>query len=130
MPASKVRSPVEYTTAAMRLLAWPRGGDKEKQTKAVMSATRIMGEFPLSAPSPKGWPDDGAAWSGPDALLNRIEWAKELGAKLPQNMNAVSMAETGLGPLLTRETRGAVRSAANAGEAVALFVSSPEFQRR
>ena len=25
--------------------------------KGIMAATRLMGEFPLAAPSPKGWPD-------------------------------------------------------------------------
>jgi uncharacterized protein (DUF1800 family) len=128
--AAKMRSPVEYTTAAMRLLAWPQAGDREKQVKGVMAATRMMGEFPLAAPSPKGWPDEAGAWSGPDALLNRIEWAKELGARLPPNMDVAAVAEMGLGPLLTRETRAAIKASPNAGEAVALLVSSPEFQRR
>jgi len=127
---AKVRSPVEYTTAALRLLAWPHEGDREKQVKGVMGATRMMGEFPFGAASPKGWPDNSDAWSGPDALLNRIEWAKELGARMPQNVDAVSVAEMGLGPLLTAGTRAAIKACPNAGEAVALLVSSPEFQRR
>src|SRR6202789_3971715 len=54
--AGKMRSPAEYTTAAMRLVGWPQGGDQDKQVKGVMAATRMMGEFPLAAASPKGWP--------------------------------------------------------------------------
>jgi uncharacterized protein (DUF1800 family) len=130
MPGTKLRSPVEYTTAAMRLLAWPHDGDRDKQVKGVMAAARMMGEFPLAAPSPKGWPDDATAWSGPDALLNRIEWAKELGARMPQKLDAASVAEAGLGPLLSASTRAALKTCPNAGDAVALLVSSPEFQRR
>jgi uncharacterized protein (DUF1800 family) len=128
--ATKMRSPVEYTTAAMRLLAWPHDGDRDKQVKGVMAATRMMGEFPFAAPSPKGWPDSAEAWSGPDALLNRVEWAKELGNRMPQNIDTAAIAEAGLGPLLTPGTRGAMKGAANGGEAMALLVSSPEFQRR
>jgi len=126
----KMRSPVEYTAAAMRLLGWPRGGDEDKQVKGVMAATRMMGEFPLAAPSPKGWPDNSDAWSGPDALLNRIQWAKELGNRLPQSFDAVAIADAGLGPLLQADTRAAMKSSASPGDAMALLVASPEFQRR
>jgi uncharacterized protein (DUF1800 family) len=90
----------------------------------------MMGEFPLAAPSPKGWPDNSDAWSGPDALLNRIQWAKELGNRLPQGFDAVAIADAGLGPLLQPGTRAAMKASANPGDAVALLVSSPEFQRR
>ncbi len=129
--SGKMRSPVEYTTAAMRMLGWPRTTtDQDKQVKGVMAATRMMGEFPMAAPSPKGWPDNSDAWSGPDALLNRIQWAKELGNRLPQNFDALAVADGGLGPLLQADTRAAMKSSANSGEAVALLVSSPEFQRR
>ena len=128
--SGKMRSPVEYTTAAMRMLAWPQGGDEDKQVKGVMAATRMMGEFPMAAPSPKGWPDNSDAWSGPDALLNRIQWAKELGNRMPQTLDAMAAAEAGLGPLLRPDTRAAMKSCATAGEAMALLVSSPEFQRR
>jgi uncharacterized protein (DUF1800 family) len=127
----KMRSPVEYTTASMRILGWPRGdADRDKQVRGVMAATRMMGEFPMAAPSPKGWPENSEAWSGPDALLNRIQWAKELGNRLPQNFDAVAVAETGLGPLLKPDTRAAMAASATPGEAVALLISSPEFQRR
>jgi uncharacterized protein (DUF1800 family) len=126
----KMRSPVEYTTAAMRMLAWPHDGDRDKQVKGVMAAARMMGEFPLSAPSPKGWPDQSSAWSGPDALLNRIEWAKELGNRMPPSIDAMAVAEMGLGPLLSSGTRAAMKGSSTPKDAVALLVASPEFQRR
>jgi uncharacterized protein (DUF1800 family) len=126
----KMRSPVEYTTAAMRLAGWPRGGDREKQVKGVAAGAKMMGELPMLAPSPKGWPDNSAAWSGPDALLNRIAWAKEFGNRIPATVDAIAAANAALGPLLRDETRAAMRGAPTAGEAVALLLSSPEFQRR
>jgi uncharacterized protein (DUF1800 family) len=126
----KMRSPVEYTTAAMRMLGWPRGGDEATQIKGTMAATRMMGEFPFAAPSPKGWPDNSDAWSGPDALLNRIQWAKELGNRMPAGLDALAVAQEGLGPLLQPETRAAMKASATPGDAMALLVSSPEFQRR
>jgi uncharacterized protein (DUF1800 family) len=128
-----MRSPVEYVTASMRLVSWPRttvADDQDKQVKGVMAATRLMGEFPLAPPSPKGWPDQSDAWSGPDALLNRIEWARELGNKLPNGFDAMAMGENCLGPLLRPATRAAMSKASNSGEAIALLIASPEFQRR
>ncbi|MGD0142360.1 MAG: DUF1800 domain-containing protein [Rhizomicrobium sp.] len=131
--SGKMRSPVEYVTASMRLVGWPRttnADDEDKQVKGIMAATRLMGEFPLAAPSPKGWPDESDAWSGPDAVLNRIEWARELGNKLPDGFDAVAVGEEALGPLLHPATRVAMSKAANSGEAIALLIASPEFQRR
>ena len=131
--AGKMRSPVEYTTAAMRLVGWPRTtvtADQDKQVRGVMAATRMMGEFPFAASSPKGWPDTSDAWSGPDALLNRIQWAKELGNRLPPGFDAQEVARMGLGPLLRPATMAAMKTASTPGEAVALLVASPEFQRR
>ncbi len=126
----KMRTPVEFVTASFRMLGWPRGGDEQKQVRGAMAATRLMGEFPLAAPSPKGWPDESDSWSGPDAILNRIEWAKELGDKLPATLDAVALAEEGIGPLLAQSTRRAMQAAGTPGTAVALLLSSPEFQRR
>jgi uncharacterized protein (DUF1800 family) len=131
--SGKMRSPVEYVTASMRLVGWPRttvADDQDKQVKGIMAAARLMGEFPLAAPSPKGWPDQSDAWSGPDAVLNRIEWARELGDKLPNGLDAAVVGESGLGPLLRPATRVAMSNATNSGEAIALLIASPEFQRR
>lgn len=127
---AKMRSPVEYTTAAMRLLNWKMQSNGDQQVQEVMNATRMMGQFPLAAPSPKGWPDTSQAWSGPDALLNRIEWARQMGNRVPQSFDAMAAADASLGPLLHPTTRDGIRSSANQAEALALVVSSPEFQRR
>ena len=126
---SKMRTPVEYVTAGNRLIGW--SGDNGTQLRATMAAVRLMGEYPLAPPSPKGWPDDVDAWSGPDALLNRIEWAREFGNGAAQGRSdAVAAAADGFGPLLREKTRSAMNACPTAGEALALLVSSPEFQRR
>ncbi len=130
----KMRNPVEYVTAAYRLLNLPRSGEQPenwvKQVRGAMGATRIMGEFPLSAPAPKGWPDVSEAWSGPDAVLDRVEWARQVGQRLPAGFDDSAVAEMGLGPLVRPATETAMGQAATPGEAVALLLASPEFQRR
>ncbi|MDE2184366.1 MAG: DUF1800 domain-containing protein [Alphaproteobacteria bacterium] len=130
----KLRTPVEYVTAAYRLLGLPRAGNDPdavaKQVRGAMGAARLMGQFPLAPPSPKGWPEISEAWSGPDAVLDRIEWARQIGQRLPKNFDAAAVAESGLGPLLRPATRTAMAEAGAPGEAIALLLASPEFQRR
>ncbi len=123
----KMRTPVEYVTAAMRLTGTQ--GDRH-QMRRLLGAVRMMGEIPFGAPSPKGWPDTSDAWSGSDGLLDRIQWAKEFGDALPSGLNVASLAGDGLGPLLKSNTKAVLAKAGSRGEAVALLLASPEFQRR
>jgi uncharacterized protein (DUF1800 family) len=127
---NKMRSPVEYVTAGYRLLDLP-GSDADGQlTRAAMMSARAMGEFPMTASSPKGWPLTSDAWSGPDAVLNRIEWAKQVSGRMPEGFNAAKVADEGMGPLIAPATKTAMARAETQGDALALLMSSPEFQRR
>lgn len=127
---AKMRSPVEYVTAGYRLLGLPRGDNAAQQIRAGMSSARNMGEFPMTASSPNGWPLVSEAWTGPDAVLTRIEWAKQVGARMPPDFNAASVADAGMGLLLAPATRTAMARAESQGDALALLLASPEFQRR
>ena len=129
----KMRAPVEYITAAYRLLDLPQRQNAERQIQAAMQACRLMGQFPMAAPSPKGWPDQSQDWSGADAVLSRIAFARQLSSRLPQNFTiakVTQLADGALGPRLEAATRSAMAGAGDAGEALALLISSPEFQRR
>ena len=126
----KLRSPVEYVTAVYRLLGLPRGNNSDQQIRAAMGSARAMGEYPMTASSPNGWPLVSDAWSGPDAILNRIEWAKQVGQRMPQGFDAAAIADAGMGPLLSPATLAAMRRAETPGDALALLIASPEFQRR
>jgi uncharacterized protein (DUF1800 family) len=127
---AKMRSPVEYVTAGYRMLGLPQGDNAQQQIRAAMGSARAMGEFPMTASSPNGWPLVSDAWTGPDAVLNRIEWAKQVGGRMPANFNAASVADAAMGPLLSAATRTAMARAETQGDALALLISSPEFQRR
>jgi uncharacterized protein (DUF1800 family) len=89
-----------------------------------------MGETPLAPAAPKGWPDTSDAWSGPDAVLTRIEWARQVGQAMPPTVDAGAVAEMGLGPLLQSQTKTQMARAESQADAMALLLSSPEFQRR
>jgi len=126
----KMRTPVEYVTAGYRLLDLPKGDTAEKQVRGAVAAARLMGETPLAPPAPKGWPDTSDAWSGPDAVLTRIEWAQQVGQRMPPGFDAAAIAEMGVGPLLQPATKTAMAQAESQSDALALLLSSPEFQRR
>ena len=127
---AKLRSPVEYVTAAYRLLDLPSGGNADQQVRAAMGSARAMGEFPMTASSPNGWPLTSDAWSGPDAILNRIEWAKQVGARMPPGFSASAAGEASMGPLLSSMTKTVMARAETQGDALAFLLVSPEFQRR
>ena len=129
----KMRAPVDFVTATYRLLGLPQVANAQRQDQAAMQACRLMGQFPMAAPSPKGWSDQSQDWSGADAVLSRIAFARQLASRLPAAMSAaqvMQIADAALGPRLAAVTRTAIASAANAADALALLLSSPEFQRR
>lgn len=126
----KMRRPVEYVTAGYRLLGLPKGDNSEKQIRGAVAATRLMGETPLAPAAPKGWPDTSDAWSGPDAVLTRIEWARQVGHAIPPTVDASAVAQMGLGPLLRAETKTQMARAESQADAMAILLASPEFQRR
>ena len=129
--AAKVRSPVEYVTAAMRAVGGGSVGPlDEKTVGALMQSARAMGEMPFSASSPKGWPDDAQSWIGSEAVLERVEWANAAAQRLSAGRDPVALADDALGPLLTPETRTAISRAASPVQGLALLFASPEFQRR
>ena len=128
---AKFRPPVEYITAAIRLT-----GDNDlglldqRRVAALMQSARAMGEMPFNALSPKGWPDSADAWTGSEAILERVEWANVAGERFGGGSDPVVLAEAALGPLLTAETRSAISRAASPAQGLALLFASPEFQRR
>ena len=128
---AKMRSPVEFVTAAMRI----SGGNQaamldENSVGAFVQSARSMGELPFSAPSPAGWPDTEAGWSGAEAVLERVEWANAAAAKIGRDADPTELADEALGPLLTADTSTQIARAASRPQGLALLFASPEFQRR
>ena len=129
--AGKMRPPVDFVTASYRLLGLPQGANAQRQSQAAMQACRMMGQFPMAAPSPKGWSDQSQDWSGPDAVLSRIAFARQLAERIPSaSIPVAQLADAALGARLTAATRSAIAAAGNAADGLALLLASPEFQRR
>ena len=134
----KMRPPVEFVTASYRLLALPQGPNAPRLTQAAMQACRLMGQFPMAAPSPKGWSDQSQGLVGarcgalPPHRLRPCNWRTRLASPLCPAPQVVAIADAALGPRLTAATtRQAITASANTVDALALLLAvAPEFQRR
>lgn len=89
-----------------------------------------LGQKPFSAPSPKGWPDDAAAWAAPDAIVKRMQFAQAFAAVAAGDRDPSRLATEALGARLTPAVATAIARAESRPEGLALLVMSPEFQRR
>ncbi len=123
-PLAKMRSPNDFITATLR------GTAVEMPDDRLVNAMKLLGQMPFAAPSPAGWPDKAADWTGPDAILRRIDWSLAFGQRVGPKLDASSLVHTALGDLADDGLRQAVARAPSPAEALGLVLSSPAFQRR
>jgi uncharacterized protein (DUF1800 family) len=124
-PLAKLKSPIEYITSCLRLLP----GLQTADPRGLYATLRGMGQRPFFAPSPQGWPDIAAAWVGGDALWKRIEWAGIIASRVGSRVDPLRLAAA-YGPALSARTRTALTRAESRQQGLALWLASPEFQRR
>jgi uncharacterized protein (DUF1800 family) len=63
-------------------------------------------------------------------MLSRIDWAEQLGTGRTRAGEPIEIARAALGEQLNARTVTALRGAASREQGLALFLMSPEFQRR
>jgi uncharacterized protein (DUF1800 family) len=122
----KLKTPEEFAVSSARLLSL--GGRWLQQQRD--GDVSVMGQALQRAPSPAGWSDRAEDWLGPDALWKRIEWANRLVSRWGTQADARALAQASLGPWLSETTSQQIARAADGGQALALLLLSPEFQRR
>jgi uncharacterized protein (DUF1800 family) len=66
----------------------------------------------------------------PDALWKRVEWASSFAAGVRTELDVRRRADASFGVDLSSATRRQIERAETGGQALALFIASPEFQRR
>lgn len=126
-PLAKVKQPNELVVSTLRALG-TRAGAIPYET--AIRALASMGQTAFSAPSPQGWPDIGEVWLGPDGVWKRIEWASTIAQRQGNGVDVSAMAESTYGEALGDTTRQALTRAESREQALALWLASPEFQRR
>ena len=123
-PGGKIRAPQDLMVAAFRALRVPP--DPSPPFLAILSG---LGQPLWTAPAPNGWGDVAADWSGPEAMMRRVDWAFAVAGRIGER-DPMELADATLGPLLRPATRTAMTHAGSRREAMALLLTSPEFQRR
>lgn len=121
-PLAKVKTPYDLVVSTARALGHTDAGP------AMLAGLKYLGQLPYQAPSPQGWPDAAEPWLGPEAILGRLDWVAEA-ARTTRPVDVPALAADVLAPVLTDGTARAIAQASGA-DALALFLASPEFQRR
>jgi uncharacterized protein (DUF1800 family) len=127
VPEQKLKTPFEYVISTWRA-APPPAGQPPLQALGVLYQ---LGQPVWNAPLPNGWPDQAQDWAGADAVMARINWAYTYSARFADGQSdPMQLAQNTLGPLLRPQTQAAMGSAGSPREALTLFLTAPEFQRR
>jgi uncharacterized protein (DUF1800 family) len=119
---AKVKRPGEWIVAALRATGIP--GDIQR----IVGGMALLGEPLWRPPAPKGFSDDNAAWL--DGLAQRLDIANTFAQRVGDRLDAVSVADTALGPLASAETRRAIATAESKPQAMTFLLMASEFQRR
>jgi len=123
---AKLKTPEEFVLSSARLL---RLGDR-LVARAADAGLSTLGQRPMYATSPAGWPDTASDWLGPEAVWQRVEWASAVADRLGGQVDARALAAASLGPRLSDASRQQIDRAADGAQALTLLLMAPEFQRR
>ncbi|MBB4301134.1 uncharacterized protein (DUF1800 family) [Rhodobium orientis] len=123
-PAQKLLPPYDFIVATARATGW------RPQERQMMKALNALGHKMWAPPSPAGWPDEDDAWVSPDAMLERLDWAQRIARRKAPREPVDRIAEDLLGPALDDHSRQVIARAENKGQALALLLMTPGFQRR
>ena len=121
---AKFKTPYEFMVSA-----W-RAADAAPAEPKQLALLTAMGQKPFSPPSPEGWADTAAGWATPDGLIKRLIWTEAFAPRAIGGRDPQVLAQAALGPRLGEATATAIGRAESRGEAFALLLMSPEFQRR
>jgi uncharacterized protein (DUF1800 family) len=123
--AAKFKSPYEFLISSWRAI-----GGQPTSIEYFAPLITSMGQKPFSAPSPKGWPDDDSAWAAPSGLIERADWATQMTSAAAGTRDINGLAADVLGPTAAPATLEAIARAESRPQALALLVTSSEFQTR
>jgi uncharacterized protein (DUF1800 family) len=122
---TKMRTPYEFLIAAARAL-----GHVPEDPGPVIGALIAMGMGLWQPPGPNGFPDTAAAWASPEGMKLRLDVAAQIGQRVKDIGDPLSVLDTVAGVAASPETRQAVAHAESRPQAMAILLMSPEFQRR
>jgi len=127
VPAQKLKTPLDYVFSTLRAAPAPAG----PKPPDLIGQLNLLGQPVWAPPLPNGWPDQALDWAGSDAIMARIGLAYTYAARFNDaGVDPATLAGNALGPLLHPATQAAMANAGSPREAMTLFLTAPEFQRR
>jgi uncharacterized protein (DUF1800 family) len=123
-PSKRLKTPQEFMWSSLRALAL------RVKANVVYQALQVLGQPLWNPPSPEGYSDLSSEWLASDAMTRRLDIATDLGARAAADVDPMQVAAAALGSTASRETLAAIAAAGSRGQALALLLMSPEFQKR
>ena len=123
--AVKFKTPWEWTISSLRGLGQVRVG-----ALPIAAVQAQLGQRVWKPGSPAGWDDIAASWTGPDALMRRVEIAQRLAASVGAVADARVLATQILPGALGAATADQIARSESPAGAIALMLVSPDFLRR
>jgi uncharacterized protein (DUF1800 family) len=121
----KFRPPWDWAIAALRAV-----GARHIEPQPAAGLLAQLGQPVWRPGSPAGYDDIAASWSGPDALMRRVEAAERLAARAGGQIDARALGPRLLPGTLSEATAQAIARAESPGQGLALLLVAPEFLRR
>lgn len=121
---AKIMPPYDYLVSLLR------GLSPSQPALMVHRFAAALGQPTWTPPSPKGWPDEDDAWTGPAAIRERLRIAEMVARRIGAGADARALGPDLLGGLLGPVTAQAVARAETREQGIELLVMSPEFLRR
>ena len=121
----KFRTPWDWSIAALRAV-----GTRELPPMATAGLLTQLGQPVWRPGSPAGYDDVAASWTGPDALMRRVEAAERIAARTGEQVDARLLAPRLLPGTLSPATAQSIARAESPVQGLALLLVAPEFLRR
>jgi uncharacterized protein (DUF1800 family) len=122
---AKLKTPYEFLVSSWRAVDLA-----PSDLGALGNVMATLGQKPFSAPSPKGWPEEAAAWCAPDAIVKRMAWSEAFAGQTVGQRDPVQLAKSTLGARLSPAAAQTIARAETRAEGLAILLMTPEFQRR
>ncbi len=122
---AKFRTPWDWTVAALRAV-----GSRSIEAQPAAGLLTQLGQPVWRPGSPAGFDDIGPSWSGPDALVRRVEAADRIASRAGGQIDARQLGPRILPAALSEATAQSIARAESPGQGLALLLVSPEFLRR
>jgi uncharacterized protein (DUF1800 family) len=123
--APKFRTPWDWSVAALRAV-----GTRHVEAQPAAGLLTQLGQPVWRPGSPAGYDDIGPSWSGPDALLRRVEAAERIASRTGGQIDARRLGPSLLPGAISDATASAIARAESPGQGLALLLVAPEFLRR